>query len=312
LKYVFAFDHHFFTRKTKGLSFFKKLFKKTIILYCVDLYNPQYHKKWLIDKIGQKFNIKYDENNPDYLIYNVFGNDHLNTKYNNSIKIAIITENRYPDLIDADYALGFAHINYLDRYFKFPILTENTFNIKYVQNIRKTVLSNLRKKFCAAVISNYLDVNNMRIKFINELSKYKKVDMGGKYNNNIGGPVKNKIEFFSSYKFSIAMENNEGDGYTTEKIFQSFTSGTIPIYYGNYMIEEIFNPKSYILIKNERDMINKIEYIKKIDNDDEIYKNILKEEILVKSNIKRLLFEQKEFLWNIFQQEKEKAYRRFY
>ena len=45
--------------------------------------------------------------------------------------------------------------------------------------------------------------------------------MGGKYKNNIGGFIKNKIQFLSSYKFSIAIENSEGDGYITEKIMDS-------------------------------------------------------------------------------------------
>ena len=102
-----------------------------------------------------------------------------------------------------------------------------------------------------------------RINFINELSKYKNVDMGGKYKNNVG-KINDKILFLSSYKFSIAMENTEGDGYISEKIIDSFLSGTIPIYYGSYMVEEFINPKSFILIKGEKDILQKIEYIKKL------------------------------------------------
>ena len=37
------------------------------------------------------------------------------------------------------------------------------------------------------------------------------------------------MEFLSSYKFSIEMENSNGDGYISEKIIDSFISGTIPI-----------------------------------------------------------------------------------
>ena len=77
------------------------------------------------------------------------------------------------------------------------------------------------------------------------------------------------------------MENTEGDGYVSEKIVQSFISGTIPIYYGSYMIDEYINPKSLILIRGQKDMIKKIEYIKKIDNNIELYKKILKEKILL-------------------------------
>ena len=73
--------------------------------------------------------------------------------------------------------------------------------------------------------------------------------MGGAVLNNVDGKVTNKIEFLSSYKFSIAMENSEGDGYISEKILESLISGTIPIYYGDYMVDEYINPNVYILIK---------------------------------------------------------------
>ena len=136
--------------------------------------------------------------------------------------------------------------------------------------------------------------------------------MGGKYNNNIGGPVKNKKEFLTSYKFSIAMENSEGNGYISEKIVDSFLAGTIPIYYGDYMIDEYINPKSFILIKGEKDMFEKIEYIKKIDNDDYLYKSFLKEKILIDENIqKKNEKELKHFLYHIFEQDKSKAIRNF-
>ena len=167
----------------------------------------------------------------------------------------------------------------------------------------------IRTKFCGAVISNSYKAN-FRINFINILNKYKKVDMGGLYRNNIGGQVKNKIKFLSSYKFSLAMENSNGDGYVSEKIIQSFIAGTIPIYYGDNLVDEYFNPKSFIFIKGEKDIDNKIEYIKSIDNDNEKYKSILKEKVILDNNfIEKIDDELKLFLHNIFQQEKSKSYR---
>ena len=204
--------------------------------------------------------------------------------------------------------MGFSHINYLDRYFKYPIFY---YNETLVKEVRKKVLkSPIRNKFCAAVISNR-NPKSFRLKFINELNKYKQIDMGGKYKNNVGGPVKDKIQFLSNYKFSIAMENSCGEGYTSEKIYQSYISGTIPIYYGNYNIDEFYNQKTYILIKDENDMKKKIEYIKNIDNNDELYKSILKENISNNFNTNKIFEEQKEFIWNIFQQDKSKAFRRY-
>ena len=256
----------------------------TIITYfAVDLFKGQNISNEILNLLTDKFIFKIDENNPDYLIYNVFGGIHFNLKYKNCIKIAYFTENKIPDLNEADYAIGFHHITYLDRFYK--VQRYNSFiNIKKIRD--ELIKKPIRKKFCAAVISNYNYSDRFRIEFINKLGKYKKIDMGGGYNNNVGGRVINKINFLSSYKFSIAMENSQGDGYTTEKIFESYISGTIPIYYGNYMVEEIFNPKSYILIRGEKDMLKKIEYIKEIDKDDKLYINILKENIFVNQNRK--------------------------
>ena len=289
--------------------------KKTIFLDCVDLFKGQKLKKWINNSLGNQFSFIFDSNKPDYLIYNKFGSRHLDSKYNKCIKIAFFTENKIPDLNEIDYALGFSHINYLDRFYMYHYSLENFFRISLYKIIRKNnIFKNLKKKkFCAAVISNKKGF--FRNKFINELNKYKTIDMSGKYKNNVGRFVSNKIEFLSSYKFSIAMENSEADGYTSEKIFQSFISGTIPIYFGNYMIDEYINPKSFILIKSEKDMLNKIEFIKKIDNDKELYKQILNEKIFNNDinfkEIKNKINKDKiNFFFNIFNQDKSYAFRR--
>ena len=235
-------------------------------------------------------------------------------EYDNAIKIAFYTENQIPDFNKSDYAIGFDNINYLDRYFRKTtliwIFEKRYLNIKYkdfTQNRINSLNSKINKKFCGAVITNYLSSDKFRIKFINELNKYKKVDMGGRFMNNIGEPVKNKTEFLSLYKFSIAMENSEGQGYVSEKILDSLIAGTIPIYYGGYMIDEFINPKAYILIRNENDIKQKIEYIKKIDNDDNLYKKILNESLFIDDNIPSLVKKEKiNFFNHIFQQKKIK------
>ena len=134
--------------------------------------------------------------------------------------------------------------------------------------------------------------------------------MAGNANNNIGKVIENKIEFLSSYKFSIAMENSEGDGYSSEKIIDSFLSGTIPIYYGDYMIDEYINPNSYILIKGEQDIQEKIEYIKKIDNNKKLYRKILNQNVFINSDISKKIEKSKDnFIYHIFKQDKKLARR---
>ena len=227
------------------------------------------------------FLIDFNSTYPDFLIYDVFGCEYLNPRFNNSVKIAYYSENKIPDFNQADYALSQAYVNYLDRYYKYPsiIWRLGINSISAIKKARKKIRN--RTKFCVAMISNNASSDNFRLHFIEQLNKYKEVDMAGKVFNNIGKYINDKINFLSSYKFSIAMENSNGDGYSSEKIVDSFISGTIPIYYGDYMIDEYINPNAYILIKGEKDIQKKIEYIKRIDNDKKLYKKLLNQKIFV-------------------------------
>ena len=287
---------------------FRKPFKK-IRLDIIDTYNIDFQKKWFINQLGDKFDFEFDSISPDYLIFNTFGNNYKNNKYNQAVKIAFYTENIIPDFHNVDYAISHSHINYLDRFFQYPLLQKEDYTI--IEKNRKEILNKpVRKKFCASVISNIIDSDKFRLKFIKELNQYKSIDMGGLYLNNIGSRVKDKIAFLNSYKFSIAMENSDGDGYSTEKLIDSFKSGTIPIYYGDYMVDEYINPKSLILIKGEKDLSKKLHYIKSLDNDIEKYKSVLKENVIIDKYLwNKIDKEIKQFFSHIFNQEKTKAFR---
>ena len=274
--------------------------KKRLKIKSIDLFDENRHYNWLMNIIGDEFEIIIDRENPDYLIYNVFGDNDINISFQNCIRIAIYTENVMPDLNYADYALGHYHINYLDRYFKYSVFL--WMNLNDINKARKQaiVFRSIKDKFCGGVISNCKA--DFRNKFIEKLNNYKKVDMGGKCYNNIGRRVKNEIKFLMEYKFSIAMENSGGDGYITEKIVESFLAGTIPIYYGDFLVDEYINPKTYILIRGEKDIDEKIEYIKKIDNDDKLYMEIMKEKPIIDDTFIEKI-EKKEmidFFYNIF------------
>ena len=256
-KYKDHFDLYFLQKAYRDISLYlnqkfinnnhKKLeitfkTKKVIKVKSTGLFNKKFHLNWLKSKLDDDFLLNFDDKNPDYLIYNVFTNDDIDPQYKNAIRIAIYTENIMPDMNNADYIIGHYHINYLDRYFKYSVLFWENFNI--INKKRKEIIMNpIRNKFCAAVISNCGP--EFRMNFIDKLSKYKKVDFGGLCRNNINETIKNKSEFLSNYKFSIAMENSRANGYVSEKIVHAFAAGTIPIYYGDYTIDEFINPKTY-------------------------------------------------------------------
>ena len=64
---------------------------------------------------------------------------------------------------------------------------------------------------------------------------------------NYKGPIPNKIEVLKNYKFCICYENTKNmKGYITEKIFDCFSSGTVPIYWGASNIEDYIPKESFI------------------------------------------------------------------
>ncbi|MGN6267190.1 MAG: glycosyltransferase family 10 domain-containing protein [Ginsengibacter sp.] len=132
-----------------------------------------------------------------------------------------------------------------------------------------------KKKFCCMVVSNAKAKE--RIAFFHQLSKYKKVDSGGRFLNNIGIPIENKIEFIKDYKFVISFENSSYPGYTTEKIIEPMLVDSIPIYWGNPFIAKDFNIKSFINIENANQFDTVIEQIIEIDNDDEKFLSMVRE-----------------------------------
>lgn len=80
------------------------------------------------------------------------------------------------------------------------------------------------------------------------------VDCPGRLLNNsarIGSGNNAKLEFMAKYKYNICPENSKADNYFTEKIFQAFEAGCIPIYWAiDYPEPKILNKAAYIFIND--------------------------------------------------------------
>ena len=131
------------------------------------------------------------------------------------------------------------------------------------------------------------------------------MDSGGRYRNNIGGAVKDKKAFMQNYKFSIAFENTSYDGYATEKITEAFAARTIPIYYGDPRIAEDFDEDAFVNCHRYQTIEDVVKRIQEIDKDDNICLQMLNT-YPYKIDYQSL----SEFLFHVFDQEKEDAFRR--
>ena len=211
---------------------------------------------------------------PDYLFFSVFGYSHL--KYN-CVKIMFVGENIVPDFNLCDYAMGFDYLTFGDRYMRLPLFL-TCFNFKDLLQEKKWGAEKLlNRKFCSIVVSNINLSNSIRERFFRLLSEYKQVDSGGRQWNNVGGPVQDKQEFISNYKFNIAFENSAVRGYTTEKIMDAMTANTLPIYWGNPWIGKDFNERSFINVNAFSSLEEAVQRIVELDTNDEQYLNIMKE-----------------------------------
>ena len=107
--------------------------------------------------------------------------------------------------------------------------------------------------------------------FINRLTLYiqRKLNIKKRTNFNFKGTIINKIEVLKNYKFNFCIENHIGkNGYFTGILFDSFNSGTIPIYAGCKNIDKYIPKNCYIdfnSFSNFKDLRN---YLKSITEKD--------------------------------------------
>ncbi len=244
--------------------------------------------------------------------YIFVGNEFYPIKKSKSqIVIALCSEAITPDFNIVDYAVSFDNILYEDRHLRIPSWIGCN-NVNRALSKHENVNSDdSRREFCNFVYSNNKWANKYRMDFFEELSKYKRVDSGGKIRNNIGYRVDDKISFQNNYKFSIAIENTVKNGYISEKLIDAFAARTIPIYYGDPLVANTFNNRAFINLMEFNSIEEAVDHIKRIDQDEELYISMLKEPAIREDAIDAEYINNYEFIIdffdNIFQEPLDKV-----
>lgn len=156
-----------------------------------------------------------------------------------------------------------------------------------------------KTKFCAYLYSNPIP---FREQFFDLLSKhYQSADaLGACKSNKLRGETDRvfndwmretfydtAIKKYEPYKFAIAFENTLVNGYITEKLVNPVLARTIPIYYGapDIFSDGVFNPKAIIHVRDFPSFEACIEYIKKVDQDINLYKQYLREPLFLNNRL---------------------------
>ncbi len=291
--------------------------KRTIKIKFLDYWSGFYEEEiedCLLMRILRKhYNVEVCED-ADYVFFSTMGESHWSVP-DRCVKIYQTGENIVPDFNACDYAIGFEWMEYEDRYIRFPNYMFYDPKLLHTMEFKHLLpevwdLNKEKPDFCSFVVSNHR--NPKRNKAFEALCKYKKVDSGGRYLNNIGGPVKDKFAFDSTHRFSLCFENGAHNGYTTEKIVQAFAARTIPIYWGDPQVGRVFNTKALIDAYSFNSFDQLVDRIRELDNDPEQYMAILRQPALNDHapSCDEELARFESWLINIFEQPLEKAYRR--
>lgn len=291
---------------------------KTIKIKFVGFWEGFTPERSLIYKILQGHYHVILSEQPDYILCSVFGNPYEYTKYS-CVRIMHVGENYVPDFNLIDYAISRYPIRFQDRHFYLTgcadFVDDRYLQLQYKnRQYSREFLSS--KTYFADFIYNHDSENKERSLFFKKLSKYGRVESAGNFMNNmIDGRRVNfldgsKLALQKKCKFSICFEG-AGTQIITEKISDAFSADSIPIYYGAKEIGNIFNKNAFINCADYASFDDVIEQVVRLDSNDEMYLKMLRQPIFCvdgfpEKNIREL----EQFIYRIFDQPLEEAYRR--
>ena len=278
----------------------------------------EWYSEFFFGILSSRYNVIIDEVKPDF----VFHEAHLiDIIPYSGVRIAFSSENVRPDFNISDYGIGFDHIKFQDRYIRFPLYLFYSGSVKAAELRPESILaldlqSLINRKFCNFLVSNGT-ASDFRTQFYLMLCQYRGVDSGGNYLNSIGEPVKDKSAWQKEYKFSLCFKNSSTSRYLTEKLIQAYSSNTIPIYWGDpdsfgslYEGKGGINPEAVIWVDPVNPEIA-LDRIKELDSNPGLYLEMLKKPLFIDhDHVPFFENSLKDFLFSIFDQDTEAAYRR--
>lgn len=244
-----------------------------------------------IGNFCKDYQFVYDKDSPDYLIAteHIYKDSKCKKEFQDLYRQAKINiyfggESITPDFNLFDYVVGFdgnlrngdRFVQHLPPMLLFHRFINKTENDVTTMDAAEGVLKE-KRGFCNFLYSNSKAHPN-RDKLFFELSKYKKVDSLGFHLNNVGnhptgfyGHWDECVQLKKPYKFSIASENAAFAGYTSEKVLTSLAAHTVPIYFGDPLIEDYINPECIINFNRIKIFDELIKVVRRIDESDELW-----------------------------------------
>ena len=220
-------------------------------------------RNYLTELLLRRYSLKITPR-PRFLIYSNFGQTH---RQYDCTKIFYTGENVRPSFAECDYAFTFDFIENEPRHYRLPLYAwwDDAERLIKPESRDHAAVASSKVKFCNFIYGNV--GAKRRLEFLEKLSRYKPVDCAGVLMNNTGRVVTlfEKVDFIRDYKFTIAFENTEQPGYTTEKLVHPMLAESLAIYWGNPVVHRDFNTRSFVNLYDFNSDDAAIERIVEID-----------------------------------------------
>ena len=232
---------------------------------------PVHLEDFFLRILSSRYQILREER-PEFLIYALTGHRH---RLYNCAKIYTHHEVYRPNWRECDYAI-LPFLGSDPRHYYLPIFAYNRSPQPLIRhNPDWNAIRTQKTRFCA-LLSAYANRSvRQRMDFFNELNRRKKVDSLGRAANNTGLTIPlglpPKLEALRPYKFTIAFENKELSGWTTEKMYDPLAAHTIPIFWGDPKAVECFNPEAFINAYDFSSYSELADYVCEVDTNEALY-----------------------------------------
>ena len=275
-----------------------------------------------IDFWREKYHVIISEK-PDYVFASVAG-IYGYTDYD-CVRILYIGEPFSPDFNVFDYAIGFDLLELkdekgIDRYYRFPYCFYDEMGLgiqRLSQGLTREEAKDAlqAKKYFCNFIYSHPSARGEREAIFNLLCQYRRIESAGSFLNNMPEgvvvPRTKKAEFLKASKFTISCESVVHPGFVTEKISDAFCANSIPIYFGSSYVKKEFNKDAFVCLGDYNTIEEGIEKVIEIDQNDEKYISMLMQPKLITEDYYNNMYQGlRSFLFSIFDQNKEDAYRR--
>lgn len=223
------------------------------------------HESFISDVLSVNYNGQYKIQetlslpDADIAVYGPYGKKFPSE--GSHIKVAYICENWIPDSLDVDYLFGVKPYKevkkFLPKHTKYFQIRWHGVNPNLLEPKKDNRLLEWRERPC-----NFLYLYTAPCFYRERICKYllQRFDINcpGESLNNIhisslsprfaGDERSSKLALLRDYKFVFAFENYISNGYQTEKLYDAFQAGCIPVYIGDPTIDKIFNKKAMLAL----------------------------------------------------------------